>query len=65
MTDKYTIMFYMLNTFYLTIVIGMVLGFYIFLGSYFLILTIMCVPIWIAGELYGQEKSNLEPTRRD
>lgn len=57
-------MFTMTNVFYIIMVSGIVLAFYIFLGSLFLVLMILCIPVWVAGEMYGKEKPKLGSTRR-
>lgn len=64
MTDRSAIMFTMTNVFYIIMVSGIVLAFYIFLGSLFLVLMILCIPVWVAGEMYGKEKPKLGSTRR-
>jgi len=44
------------------LVLSVVTIFYGFLGTYFLLVTLLCIPFWAMGEIYGHEKSKMGPT---
>ena len=58
MTDRSAIMFTMTNVFYIIMVSGIVLAFYIFLGSLFLVLMILCIPVCVAGEKVNKTETS-------
>lgn len=65
MTDRSAIMLTMTNIFYIIMVSGIILAFYVFLGSFLLAILILCIPLWVAGEMYGKEKPKLGSARRN